>query len=106
MLNIHLFVAHPTGAVTVLAGFDWSDLIRTIAWEDDDGVMVRIMADDGSAIDRRSTRATLADESLLTSSYWFQRPIEVATLQEALWLIGNDIAVLDLFPDGKLPTPT
>jgi hypothetical protein len=103
---MHLFVAQLAGVVTVLAGFDWSDLIRTIAWEDAEGVMVRIMADDGSAIDRRSTRATLADECLLTSSYWFQRAIEVATLQEALWLLGNDIAVLNLFPDGNLERTT
>jgi hypothetical protein len=103
---MHLFVEHGRGAVIVLCGFDWSDLVRTIAWEDDDGVMVRTLDDDGSTFDRRSTRATLVDESLLTSSYWFQRPIEVTTLQEALWLLGNDIAVLDLFPDGRLSRAT
>lgn len=85
----------------VLAGYDCSEIVRSIAWEDGDGVMLRILGDDGrSRFDRRSTSATLAAEFELTSSYFFMREIRVAILEQAFWLLGHDIAVLDVFSVG------
>jgi hypothetical protein len=53
----------------VLAGFDWSEVVRSIAWDDGDGVMLRVLADDRrSWFNRRSTSASLAAEFGLTSS--------------------------------------
>jgi len=87
----------------VVCGYDWSEIVRSIAWEDSGGVMLRILADDRrSTFDRRSTSPSLAAELEMTSSYFFRRAIRVNTVAEAWWLLGNPISVLDLFTEAHL----
>ena len=92
----------------VLCGFGWEDVVSSVAWvDDDDGtVMERILGRDGRVFARRSSSPTLTHVWSMDSIYSFYRPVVVATLQEGLWLLGNDISVLDNFPEADLEVPT
>lgn len=87
----------------VLCGHGWDDIVTSVHWVDDDGnVMVRILSSNGSAFEREESSPDLTHVWWRSSLYLFYRPVVVTTLQEGLWLLGNDIAVLDNYPDGNL----
>ena len=93
--------------VIILCGFGWSDIVTSVTWVDDDGTVVeRILGSDGRVFARESSCPTLTHRWSMESSYSFFRPVVVSTLQEGLWLLGNDIAVLDNYPEADLEGPT
>ena len=88
----------------VLFSYSWEDLIRSVAWVKDGGVMLRILASDGSTFERTSSSRSLTEEWSMESIYCFYRPA-MMTLPMAFSLLGRSIDFLDNFESGPLAAP-
>lgn len=89
----------------VLFGHGWSFLLTSVAWMDDEGVMIRILASDGTMFERRSQSRDLTAEWRYESIYQAYTPVIVPSVEVALALLGCGNEVLDQFPRGPLLAP-
>lgn len=91
----------------VLCGHGWDDIVTSVHWVDDAGsIRERILSSNGSMFERECSSPSLAHVWSQSSLYVFYRPVVVSNLQEGFSLLGDDIAVLDNYPDVDLEVPT
>jgi hypothetical protein len=89
----------------VLFGHGWAFVIDSVAWEDDVGVMLRVLTEHGTTFDRRTDSPDLTAEWSVESSYYCRTPAVVPSLAVAFLLLGCSTDVLDHLPRGPLAPP-
>ena len=85
--------------------FSVDEVLISVGWIEDGGVMRRIIKDDGTWFERASDRCTLTEEWSDEGLYFGYRPALVNSLDEAFRFLGSKLDDIDHLQLGSLQAP-
>lgn len=98
--------SRPGSVIQCLFCFGVDEVLISVAWIEDAGVMRRIIKRDGSWFERNSDCCTtLTEEWRREGLYFGYRPALVGSLDEAFRFLGAKLDDIDHLPRGPLVAP-